>query len=175
MPGATDLDPLSPDHLRLALRAVPTSVAIITTTGDSGEPIGVSVGSFTSISLDPPLVGFFIARTSSTWPKIAATGGFCASILGSHQEDLCRLFATPGADRFGTASWAPNIAGRPVMDGAVAWFECDVDQVVPTGDHDLVLGRVTAMRAVEDASPLVFVGGSYGAVAPSTPGGSDWA
>ena len=107
MPAPHLLDPTSQRDYRLVLGQVPTSVAIVTGISD-GVPVGVSVGSFTSVYLEPPLVGFFITATSSTWPRIEPTGSFCVSILNEHQEALCRVFATRGADKFAGCDWSPT-------------------------------------------------------------------
>lgn len=168
------LDPLDPAAYRSVLGRVPTSVAVIAALRD-GAPVGVSVGSFTSVSLDPPLVGFFIARSSTTWPHLEEAGGFCASVLASEQVELCRTFARPGADRFGACTWTPSPSGRPMIDGATAWIDCDLDQVVDAGDHLLVLGAVRSLHLADGSEPLVFLGGQYGAVALATQGGLGWA
>lgn len=128
---------------------------------DGSVPVGVVVGSFTSVSLDPPLVGFFIADTSTTWPVIAPSGGFCGSILGADQEGVSRLFAARGADKFGGCRWRPSPNGRPIIDGAVAWMDCSIEQTLPAGDHRLVLGRIEAMATSDGDEPLVFLGGRY--------------
>lgn len=155
------LDPRSAAHYRQVLGTVPTSVAIITSLVE-GEPVGVSVGSFTSVSLDPPLVGFFIAETSTTWPRIAPTGGFCASILSSEHEEVCRLFASRNADKFAGCTWTPSESGRPIIDGSVAWIDCTIDSTHPAGDHLLVLGRIESMGLSGRDEPLIFLGGRYG-------------
>lgn len=169
-------DPANPAEFRQVLGRVPTSVAVISASVD-GAPVGVSVGSFTSVSLEPPLVGFFIALSSTTWPRIEATGGFCASILSSSHEEVSRLFATPGADRFGGSSWHVGAHGRPVITGSVASFDCDIESTVACGDHSLVLGRVQAMESREPAGachPLLFWAGRYAAAAPIGEASSDW-
>lgn len=165
-------DPYVPADYRHALGKVPTSVAVISSmTGPT--PVGVSVGSFSSISLQPPLVGFFIASASTTWPSIEPTGGFCASILSKEHEVLCRVFATKGADKFAGRTWLTAPSGRPIIDGAVAWFDCSIQSTVPLGDHALVVGLVDAMGAV-DEDPLVFLGGRYGRVAELGRKDNDW-
>lgn len=169
---ATSLDPGSPDDCRRVLDRIPASVAIITATHE-GSPVGVAIGSFGSVSLGPPLVGFYIAATSTTWPLIATSGGFCASVLGAHQEEVCRLFATRGADKFGTTGWSRSRAGRPVIDGAAAWIDCDLESVTPTGDHHHVVGRITGMNNT-DSSPLVFLGGRYGQLIELDGAAEEW-
>jgi len=169
----TDLRRPDPPDYRTVLGRVPTSVAVIATMGADG-PAGVSVGSFTSVSLDPPLVGFFISRTSTTWPRIRAGGGFCVSILGSRQEELSRTFASPGADRFGACSWRSSPSGWPMIDGAAAWIDCVLHSTAPAGDHDLVLGQVTGLDAPEVGAPLVFLGGRYGRIDGLGQPGEEW-
>ncbi len=171
-PRAEAHDPTSAAHLRAVLGKVPTSVAVIAST-DADGPVGVSVGSFTSVSLDPPLVGFFIARSSTTWPRIAASGRFCASVLGQHQEPVSRLFATRGADKFGGCEWAPTTAGLPLIAGSAAWFDCEIESTTDAGDHLLVLGRVHAMGAGDDEA-LVFLGGRYGSVQLTESTSTSW-
>ncbi|WP_230396689.1 flavin reductase family protein [Streptomyces blattellae] len=163
MGGYRTFDPHSHDAYRHVLGRVPTSVAIVTSM-HADEPVGVSVGSFSSVSMDPPLVGFFIAKSSTTWPFIEPTGGFCVSVLSSAQQGLSRLFATRGADKFAGCTWRASEAGRPIIDGSVAWMECAIESISPAGDHQLVLGRVESMGAVDDADPLTFLGGRYGRI-----------
>jgi len=164
-------DPTSSADYRAVLGKVPTSVAVIAAmNGD--EPIGVSVGSFVSVSLAPPLVGFFIAHNSSTWPLIEPTGGFCASLLSVDHESVCRLFATKGADRFARRTSSSSPSGKPIIDGSVAWLDCTIDSTTDAGDHRLVLGRIDAMDAAEDRDPLVFLGGRYGQFTPFDPSNS---
>jgi flavin reductase (DIM6/NTAB) family NADH-FMN oxidoreductase RutF len=154
-------------RMREVLAHYPTGVVVITAPGDPA-PAGLAVGSFTSVSLDPPLVGFFVGKGSSTWPQIEAAGRFCANVLGDHQGEVCRVFAAKGADRFAAISWRPGASGSPIIDDAVAWIDCRIDQVVEAGDHRLVLGRVLALDIHEreaNRTPLVFHRGGYGRVA----------
>lgn len=155
-------DPLNSDDYRRVLGKVPTSAVVVAATADDGRPCGLTVGSFTSVSLDPPLVGFFVGRSSSTWPTIALTGGFCASVLSAPQESVCRTFAATGAERFASCQWHLSGHGRPIIDGAVAWIDCSIHETVPTGDHVLVLGSIDAMSASDETNPLVFLGGRCG-------------
>jgi len=152
------------NRMREVLAHYPTGVVVITAPGDP-TPAGLAVGSFTSVSLDPPLVGFFVGKGSSTWPQIEAAGRFCANVLGDHQEEVCRAFAAKGVDRFATISWRTASSGSPIIDDAVAWIDCRIDQVVEAGDHWLVLGRVLALDTHDTTrTPLVFHRGGYGRV-----------
>ena len=160
--GVPSLNELDPREFRTVLGHFPTGVTIVTAVGPRG-PVGLAVNSFTSVSLRPPLVGFFPAHTSGSWPVIRAAGGFCVNVLGAHQEELARRFATPGADRFRDL---PTIAaprtGAPILSGAVAWVDCTIESITPAGDHDFALGRVRALGADPGFnSPLLFHRGEY--------------
>jgi flavin reductase (DIM6/NTAB) family NADH-FMN oxidoreductase RutF len=124
-------------------------------------PVAMTVGSFTSVSLDPPLVGFFPDQSSTTWPSIERAGQFVVNVLGDHQAKLCRAFSRRGIDRFHGVPWRPGRAGSPLIDGATAWIDCDLHSVTPAGDHHFVLGRVQDLSLGTRRSPLVFHGGRY--------------
>jgi flavin reductase (DIM6/NTAB) family NADH-FMN oxidoreductase RutF/DNA-binding IclR family transcriptional regulator len=151
---------------RQVLGNFPTGVAVVTAMGTDKAPAGMAVGSFTSVSLDPPLVAFFPDRSSTSWPRIQAAGSFCVNILGADQETVCRTFAVRGGDKFAELSWRPAGSGAPILDGVVAWIDCTLEAVHPGGDHWIVLGRVTALDVARDALPLVFFQGGYGRFAP---------
>ncbi|MGA8116011.1 MAG: flavin reductase family protein [Actinocatenispora sp.] len=139
----------------------PTGVTIVTALGEHG-PVGLAVNSFTSVSLRPPLVGFFPAHTSGSWPVIRQSGGFCVNVLGIHQEGLARTFASPGTDRFRDLRVAAApYTKSPVVGGAVAWIDCTIEAITPAGDHDFALGRVRAVGTDPEHSPLVFHRGQY--------------
>lgn len=147
---------------RQVLGHFPTGVTVVTAAADDG-PVGLAVGSFSSASLDPPLVAFFPAKSSSSWPRIEAAGSFCVNILGAEQEEVCRRFASKGDDKFAGLGWHPAPSGAPLLDGALAWIDCDVESVVDAGDHHCVLGRVRELEVGDDAhGPLLFYRGGYG-------------
>ncbi len=146
---------------RQVLGHFPTGVTVITAAPD-GVPVGLAVGSFASVSLEPPLVGFFPDRSSSSWPKIQTAGAFCVNILAEDQEDVCRRFAMKGDDKFAGLGWKPAGSGSPLIDGVLAWIDCDIDQVIDAGDHFCVLGRVRDLGVGHDGGPLVFFRGGYG-------------
>ena len=152
------VDPLK---FRNVMGHFPTGVTVITATPDTG-PVGMAVGSFCSVSLDPPLVAFFPDRTSSSWPKIEAAGSFCVNILGEDQEDVCRRFASKGDDKFAGLGWQPAASGAPLIDGVVAWIDCDIDSVLDAGDHFCVVGAVRDLDVADDGGPLLFFRGGYG-------------
>lgn len=148
-------------HFRQVLGHFPTGVTVITAaTGDG--PVGLAVGSFASVSLDPPLVAFFAGRASSSWPKIGATGRFCVNVLAEAQEEVCRRFASKEPDKFAGLGWHPASSGSPILDGVLAWIDCDVATVTEAGDHLCVMGAVRDLGVAHEGSPLVFFRGGYG-------------
>jgi flavin reductase (DIM6/NTAB) family NADH-FMN oxidoreductase RutF/DNA-binding IclR family transcriptional regulator len=153
---------IDPVRYRQVLGHFPTGVAVITGLDAAGSPAGLAVGSFTSVSLQPPLVAFMPDRSSTSWPRIRDSGAFCVNILGAHQESICRLFAVHGGDKFADLAWTPAGSGSPVLDGVLAWADCDVESIHPAGDHDIVVGRVRDLGTGPSALPLVFFQGGYG-------------
>ena len=151
---------------RAVLGRFPTGVVVVTGLAD-GVPTGVALNSFTSVSLDPPLVSFCMARTSGTWPALRRAGRLAVSVLGAGQEGVGRRFATRGVDRFAGLPTTPAPGGAPVLDGAVAWLDGTITAVHPAGDHDLALLQVhelglgdrTGAPAAED--PLLFHRGAF--------------
>jgi len=131
-------------------------------TGPVG-PAGFACQSFSSLSLDPPLVCFMVGRTSSTWPRIARAGVFCVNVLGAHQGELCRGFAVPGGDKFaGVVFDAAPVTGSPRLADATAWIDCTIHAVHTGGDHLIVVGRVKALgTGAEETAPLVFHKGRF--------------
>ncbi|MEW2397202.1 flavin reductase family protein [Streptomyces sp. NPDC046862] len=166
-PGSPD-SPHDHNHFRKVLGNFPTSVVAITAGMPDGRPEAMIVGSFTSVSLEPPLVAFLADRSSRTFPRIREAGRFCVNALAADQEVLCRSMATRGADRFAGSSWQPSPLGNPVLDGVVAWIDCELGEVVEIGDHHLAVGRVHALRAESDKTPLLFFRGGYGDYFSST-------
>ena len=152
-------------HYRQVLGHFATGVTVVTAMHD-GAPAGLSVNSFTSVSLEPPLVAFCVTRTSATWPKIRDAGWFCVNILSENQEGVSRVFATRGVDKFRGMGWHPSVSGAPVLAGVLAWIDCTVEAEYEAGDHVLVLGRVRALDVAAEGRPLVFYRGGYGRFEP---------
>ncbi|MFT4125968.1 MAG: flavin reductase family protein [Gordonia sp. (in: high G+C Gram-positive bacteria)] len=150
-------------HLRDVLGNFPTSVVAVTTLDDGDAPIGMVVGSFTSVSLAPPLVSFLVDRGSATLPRILRAQRFCANALASDQEILCRQMArSGGVDRFTGVRWRRSANQNPIIDGVVAWVDCSIDKTVELGDHFLVVGRIQDLMVASVKSPLLFFRGGYG-------------
>jgi flavin reductase (DIM6/NTAB) family NADH-FMN oxidoreductase RutF len=165
--SATTAMPTAPaitaECFRAVMAHVPTSVCVVAAAADDG-PAGLTVGSFVTVSLDPPLVGVFVARTSTSWPRVAAAGSFCISVLAADHEDVCRRFARSGGNKFGGLEWDRSPAGAPRLPGAVAWIDCDLHAEHPAGDHQFILGRVRDLGARPASAPLLFVRGRYSRV-----------
>lgn len=152
---------IDPRHFRDVLGCYPTGVCVITSVSPEGDRWGLAVGTFTSISLDPPLVGFLPDKRSTSWAQIEQTGRFCVNILADAQMEDCQRFATRGADKFEGMSHGHSPGGLPLLDDVLAWIECDIAQVIELGDHLLVVGAVTAMDKANDGQPLLFHRGGY--------------
>lgn len=150
---------------REVLGHFPSGVTIITSTTEDG-PVGFTCQSFSSLSLDPPMVLVLPGRSSTSWPQISATGRFCVNVLGDHQDQLSTKFATSGADKFSGVAWEPSPLGLPVLAGACAWIECEIEAVHPGGDHLIVAGAVRDLGARAEGRPLVFHRGAYARAAP---------
>jgi flavin reductase (DIM6/NTAB) family NADH-FMN oxidoreductase RutF len=145
---------------RKTMGHVPTSVAVVTAT-DGGEAVGMTVGTLTSISLDPPLVGFFADSTSVTAARIRDIGTFCVNVLGEGQHDDCRAFSSSRGDRFAGRQVIGSAGGAIRLAGALAWIECEVDSSGVVGDHEIVVGRVRALEvAARPSRPMVFYRGA---------------
>jgi flavin reductase (DIM6/NTAB) family NADH-FMN oxidoreductase RutF len=138
-----------------------TGVAVITAIAPSG-PVGMAVSSFTSVSLEPPLVAFLPDKSSTSWPKIRGAGVFCVNILSAGQEELCAQFARKGIDKFAGVSWRVAPSGAPILEGGMAWIDCELTQTFESGDHFIAIGRVLQLEAAEYGVPLVFFQGGYG-------------
>lgn len=151
---------IDPAHFRRVLAHLPTGVTVIAAHGDNG-PVGMAANSVTSVSLDPPLILFCPAKSSSTWPKIRAAGSFCVNVMAGHHEGVTRQFAAKEADRFSGVDFASRPTG-PALPDVAAWIECTLDAEHDAGDHTIVVARVVAIEAGTDVEPLVFFRGTYG-------------
>ena len=167
-PTGSEATSLAPVRFRQVLSEVPTSVVVVTAI-DEGQPVGMAVGTFTSVSLDPPMVGFLPAISSTSFPRVRQAEAFCANVLTTEQLPLCRTFATSGADKFAGVSWHPApVTGSPILDGSAAWLDCRITAVHEAGDHFVVIGSVESLDAAGNLSPLVFHRGGYHHPTPLT-------
>ena len=158
-------DVLNSTDFRRILGHYPTGVCAVMAIVDEA-PVCMVVGSFTSVSLDPPLVAFFPARASSSWPRIEKAGRFCVNVLAHNQRGLCRALASGKPDRFDNARYRLSDSGQPILEGVVAWIDCDLDAVHEAGDHYIAVGRVKALDVEHPHTPLLFFQGGYGQFAP---------
>ena len=147
-------------EFRAVLGHFATGVALITGMHD-GRPAGLTCQSFFSLSLDPPMVALAPGRKSTSWPRVASTGTFCANVLASDQEPLARTFAESGADKFAGVGWSPGANRAPRLHGALAWIECTIENTFETGDHYLVVAGVDEVE-VGSGQPLLFYRGGFG-------------
>ena len=154
-----DID-LDPATLRRVLGAFPTGVTALAALVD-GEPVGMAANSFTSVSLDPPLVSVCVATSSSTWPKLRRATRLGVSVLSHEQEAASRSLASRGVDRFAGLSWHATADGAILLDGASAWFDCAVEREIRAGDHEIVLLNVHGLGTDPLTPPLVFHGSRY--------------
>ena len=159
MSGALAHVEIRPRDFRDVLAHVPTAVTVVTASHET-EPVGMTVNSFTSVSLEPPLVLFCAAKSSLTWPRIRAARRFCVNVLAAGQEDLARLFSRPRADRFTGVRCNDRFCG-PALADAVAWIDCELADEHAAGDHVIVLGAVLGVESTA-APPLVFHRRRYG-------------
>ncbi|MGW0003656.1 flavin reductase family protein [Nocardia grenadensis] len=155
-------DSIDPARFREVLGHYPTGVAVITAIDADGQPVGMVVGSFTSVSLDPPIVAYLPTRESYTYARLRTSGHFCVNVLAADQRDLCARFAARGADKFAGVGWSPAPSGSPILDGAVTWIDCAVSDELDGGDHYIVMGRVRDLAVARRTLPLLFFQGGYG-------------
>lgn len=145
---------------RRALGAFVTGVTVVTTIQPDGSPRGFTANSFTSVSLDPPLILVCIAKTASSYAVFSHTRRFAVSVLAGDQTDVSGVFASKAADKFAQVPWSTRKTGAPVMDGAAASFDCTTHEVVDAGDHIILIGRVVDFVQTS-ASPLGYCRGAY--------------
>ena len=152
-------EPFSASHFRDVAGRFPSGVTVVTGVDEEG-PVGFTCQSFHALSLDPPMVLFAVAHTSTSWPRIRRTGRCCVNVLADDQEAVARTFAMSGVDKFAEQPWHPDEDGNPVLEGTLAWFSCRVAGIHPGGDHEVVTADVGGLGAAEHG-PLVFHRGSY--------------
>lgn len=150
-------------RFRQVLGHFPTGVTVITAGSSADDRVGLAIGSFFSVSLDPPLVGFCAGKSSTSWPRIREAGRFCVNVLGADQEDVSRAFSSKAPDKFEGMGFKPApFSGAPLLDGVLAWIDCDLDVVHDAGDHEVAIAKVHDLQVGDDRRPLVFFRGGYG-------------
>lgn len=159
--GAT----VDPAAFRQALAKFATGVTVVTTVDPKGRPRGFTANSFTSVSLDPPLVLVCVGRNVNSYPAFTQTHGFVVNVLAQDQRELSQRFASKAADKFAGVPSSTGITGSPILDGALAWFECRPWRRVTAGDHVVLIGEVVDF-GTNPGLPLAYFGSGYRAVAP---------
>jgi 3-hydroxy-9,10-secoandrosta-1,3,5(10)-triene-9,17-dione monooxygenase reductase component len=163
--------PVEPGQFRTVLSHFATGVVVITGRDEDGRPVGMTAQSFMSLSLDPPLILVCPSRTSTSWPRISGRR-FGVSVLAADQCDVSGAFARSGGDKFADVEWHPGPNGMPLIAGAIAHIECDLESVHPGGDHHIAIGRVRTLAAADtEPVPLIFFRSHYWVTGPH-PGGA---
>ena len=152
--------PFEQHELRDVLGRFATGVAVVTTCGDDARPLGLAVNSFASVSLDPPEILWSIISTAPSREAFKRHGAFAVNVMSEEDKDQTLQFARPADDKFHGVSWRRGWRDVPVLDSALATLECDVKQMIPCGDHYIVVGSVRAIDS-RDGNPLVFFRGQF--------------
>ena len=157
---------LDASSFRRAMGRIPTSVAVVTGRGSEG-PVGMTIGSLSTVSLDPPLVSFFATRTSRSFSALRDLDRICINVLDEDHADVCFAFASSSGPKFEVGDWDMSGAGAPVLKTAAVSMECGVDSVYEAGDHYGLMARLTDLHTT-DSRPLVFYRGLISRLHPST-------
>lgn len=162
--------PIDPQQFRATLGQFATGIAVVTAIAPDGRPAGVTINSFTSVSLDPPLVLWCLARKAATLPAFVAASHYAINILAANQEELSSRFAMPQDNRYAGLEWTPGSGGAPLLAGCCARLECRAETQHDGGDHLIFVGRVEHLSR-EERPPLVYHASRYRALAdlPATP------
>jgi len=155
---------IDPGEFRRVLGHFPSGVTVVTSAVD-GDPAGMTIQSFTSVSLAPPLVAFVPGIDSTSWIRMQESDSFCVNILTAQQQDLCMTMASKDDDKFAGIEWEAGVTGSPVLAGSLAWLECERVAIHHAGDHDLVIGRVVNLQTHADGDeldPMLFYKGGFG-------------
>ncbi|MFC3850414.1 flavin reductase family protein [Corynebacterium hansenii] len=153
------LETMDEMSIRKAFGEFATGVTIVAS--DDGEPVGFACQSFSSLSLNPPLVLFTVMNTSRSWPRIRATGRFSVSVLTEAQRDISAVFGRRGRDKFEHGEWTRSALGNPLLRDCAVWIDCTIEDVHEAGDHFIVVGRVAEIGHRADSRPLLYHRGSY--------------
>lgn len=154
------------DDLRKVFGCFPSGVTAVCAQID-GEPVGMAASSFTSVSLDPPLILVCADNNSATWAKLREASRLGVSILSADQDIACRQLAARDGDRFAECTWTATDDGAVFIERASAWLDCSIDQEVPAGDHVIAVLRIVALEADPSIEPLVFHGSRFARLAVS--------
>ncbi|MGF1502460.1 MAG: flavin reductase family protein [Paracoccaceae bacterium] len=157
------ISPADKTALRRALGQFATGVTIVTARTFDGQPVGFTANSFTSVSLEPPLLLVCLAHGAASYGAFRAADSFAVNVLAAGQEDTAKRFAQRGADKFGPTPWQEGARGAPLIDGSLARFDCAMHQRFAAGDHDILMGRVIGF-SVDDGAALLYHRGAFHAL-----------
>ncbi len=160
------LEPLEPHVLRRAFACFPSGVTAVCAMVE-GQPVGMAASSFTSVSLDPPLVSVCVARTSTTWPVLARADRLGVSVLSDAHSQVAHAMSAKGVDRFADVDWELTEQGAIVVHGSTLWLSCSVYDSFAAGDHDVVLLRIVSLQSYPEVAPMVFHGSAFRSLAPA--------
>jgi flavin reductase (DIM6/NTAB) family NADH-FMN oxidoreductase RutF len=146
---------LNPSSLREAFGHYPTGVVAIAAEVD-GAPVGLAASTFVPVSLEPPLVSFCVQNTSTTWPKLKNLPRLGISVLGESHDEAVRALAAKTGDRFAGLRTVSTGGGAVFVEGTSVWLESSIEQLIPAGDHTIVILRVSAITVHPDVPPIVF-------------------
>lgn len=148
-------------EFRNACGAFATGITIVTTTAPTGEPVGMTVNSFSSVSLNPPLVMWCVGNHANSFQLFSGAQHYAIHVLRSDQEALSTLFASRGEDKFGRLNWRIGEMGSPILPDYAVCFQCTMEHVYPGGDHNILVGRVVAFDDRQNQDALLFHRGKY--------------
>lgn len=170
----TDAVPANRDAVcrdfRDALGSFPTGVTVVTALAPDGSAIGVTISSFNSVSLEPPLILWSLSRTSPSLAAFVQASHYAVNVLAVDQQRISESFASPDSDRFNGVEVNRGLGGAPLIAGCAAWFECSNEAHYPGGDHLILVGRVHSFAQGKAAEPLVFHAGRYRSLCPEADG-----
>ncbi|OYO14311.1 flavin oxidoreductase [Enemella evansiae] len=159
---------LDPTLLRDVLGHYPTGVVLVTGVAPDGEQLAMVVGTFTAVSLEPPLVAFLPMRSSRTFARLQECASLCINVLAGDQEEICRAVASRRVQKFEGLDWFPSPSGDPVLTGSVAWMDVRLESTIDAGDHWIAMCRVADLAVHNPVAPLIFFQRGYGSfVIPS--------
>ncbi|NQV61512.1 MAG: flavin reductase family protein [Alphaproteobacteria bacterium] len=160
------IENIDPRAFRDAMGCFASAVTVVSTTSNQGQAVGVTVNSFNSVSLDPPLVLFCLGREATNHDHFMAAGRFAVNILRREQDKISNGFAADGANFFQTLEPEISVLGNPLVPNALAVFDCEIEAVHDGGDHVILIGRVRELRHDPKGEPLLYYRGRYSAVSP---------
>lgn len=175
MVEAKDTKEINSDAFRNVMGHYPTGVALVTGRDDDGKPLALVVGTFSSVSLEPPLVSFMPMKSSRTFDKMRSCSSLCINVIGQGQENEVIAIARRWENKLDGIDWFPSPAGDPVLNDSICWIDTEVDQIIEAGDHWIVLCAVQDLEVINPVTPLLFFQGGYGGFVGSSqmgkPGG----